>query len=216
MKRTGVYRIRCTVNGKVYVGSAASSFGERWQEHRRDLRQKRHHSRRLQNAWNKYGALYFVFEIVEITAPEHAVAVEQTFIDFWKASDKKHGFNICPVAGSNLGVTRSRETCEKIAAALRGKPLTEERRAKISAAHRGKKMSAESVRKRVAKTTGQTRSPEVKEKIAAAMRGKKFTPEHYANVVTANRSYTPERRAAVNAKISLSKRSKNAAAKGCC
>lgn len=116
-RKTGVYRIRNLINDKKYVGSAGSSFSQRWKDHRRHLRKGTHHSAYLQNSWNKYGEDAFVFEIIERTAPEHAVAVEQTFIDFWKATDPQYGYNVCPTAGSRLGYKQSQDMKDKIAAA---------------------------------------------------------------------------------------------------
>ena len=61
----GIYQIRNVINGKVYIGSTIRNFKVRWKEHRSELRSNRHHSRHLQNAWNKYGESNFSFEIVE-------------------------------------------------------------------------------------------------------------------------------------------------------
>jgi hypothetical protein len=55
---TGVYQIINLTNGKRYIGSAANKrgFDQRWSIHRTLLFQGKHHSSKLQNAWNKYGA----------------------------------------------------------------------------------------------------------------------------------------------------------------
>ena len=200
--QTGVYRIRCLSTGKLYVGSAASSFRERWSEHRRDLRRNRHHSPRLQRAWNKYGEAAFVFEIVEVTERENAVAVEQKYLDLWKVANKRYGFNICPTAGSLLGVKRSAETCEKIAAALRGKPFTESRKANISSGRKGIKASLITRQRMSLARIGKIHTPETRAKMSVSQRSRTFTPEHLANIAAANRSMSPERRAEINAKIS--------------
>lgn len=168
-RQTGVYSIRCTANGKVYVGSAAASFKKRWDEHVRDLRNNRHHARRLQRAWNKYGEPSFLFEIVERTEPEHAVAQEHVFINYWKAADKNHGFNSSPTAGSPLGVKHSLET-----------------RAKVAAAGRGRKHSAESLKKIGDGNRGKVISPEMRAKIAATLLGRKASPETRAKLSAAH------------------------------
>jgi len=48
--KTGVYQIRNLINGKCYIGSAASRGGmyKRRDKHYSDLRQQRHHSKHLQ------------------------------------------------------------------------------------------------------------------------------------------------------------------------
>ena len=58
--QSGIYQIRNIANGKVYVGSAAK-FSRRFNDHKRKLNNGRHHSIKLQNAWNKNGAESFVF-----------------------------------------------------------------------------------------------------------------------------------------------------------
>jgi hypothetical protein len=54
------YRIRRVKTGDLYVGSSGN-FKIRKKIHLTDLRGNRHHSRYLQNAWNKYGEASFVF-----------------------------------------------------------------------------------------------------------------------------------------------------------
>lgn len=201
-RQTGVYRIRCTANAKVYVGSAAVSFRERWNEHASDLRNNRHHSKRLQNAWNKYGPFCFVFEVVERTDPRHAVAVEQTFLDFWKAADKRHGFNIRPRADSALGMKRSDESKEKIARKLRGVPHTPERRANISKSRKGIKASPETKAKMSLARTGKKHTPETRQRMSVAQTGRTFTEESHIKMSIAQQSIVGEKRAEINAKIS--------------
>jgi group I intron endonuclease len=114
MRKTGVYEIVHIASGKRYVGSASVSFASRLRCHRHDLKKQRHSSVLLQRAWNKYGPEAFEFRIVESTAPEHAIAVEQTFIDWRNSTDPSRGFNILAVAGSSRGCKRSNETRQKI------------------------------------------------------------------------------------------------------
>lgn len=63
MKYT-IYKIRNVLNNKCYVGSTCN-FKKRVNQHLHNLRQNKHHSIKLQNAWNKYGESSFVFEIIE-------------------------------------------------------------------------------------------------------------------------------------------------------
>jgi group I intron endonuclease len=63
-KISGIYKIINKINGKYYVGSAIN-FAKRWREHRRKLNKNIHHNLHLQSAWNKYGEVNFLFEIVE-------------------------------------------------------------------------------------------------------------------------------------------------------
>jgi group I intron endonuclease len=76
----GIYRIRNTVNGKVYIGSS-QCIEKRWQQHRTDIKGKRHGNKHLQDAWRKYGAEAFVFEVVEEVAVELLIEREQAALD---------------------------------------------------------------------------------------------------------------------------------------
>src|SRR5512147_1108046 len=62
----GVYLIRNTVSGAVYVGSTGSSFRQRWHEHRSALRRGVHANIHLQRSWLKYGEGAFIFEILVV------------------------------------------------------------------------------------------------------------------------------------------------------
>ena len=134
--KSGVYIIRCTVNGRVCVGSSIDMKRREWQ-HRRDLALGKHLSHHLQRAWNKYGTDAFewsVLENVEINGltTEEARSLllgrEQHHIEAFYSA--RRGFNTLPKAGSPLGVKASPETRAKISAALRGKPKSPEARAK--------------------------------------------------------------------------------------
>lgn len=96
---TGVYQILNLINGKKYIGSAAVSFKNRWKTHRTDLKRNKHHSSKLQNAWNKYGESNFKFEILEYCEPEDCIKREQWYFDKYKPE-----YNICKFAGSCFGV----------------------------------------------------------------------------------------------------------------
>jgi len=109
VSKTGVYVIENLVNGKKYVGSAARSFRERWNGHKNDLKNKRHHSHILQRAFNKYGEENFKFDILGYYPPCFVLKAEQHFIDTLKPE-----YNICKVAGSLLGTKRSETTKQKM------------------------------------------------------------------------------------------------------
>ena len=106
---TGVYQIRNTVNGRVYVGSAAKSFKRRWAGHRRSLKLGTHCNRHLQAAWVKYSAECFVFEVLEECPPEMCIAREQWHMDDLRAYDVRYGYNLSPTAGSQLGYKHTPE-----------------------------------------------------------------------------------------------------------
>lgn len=167
---SGVYKITCTANGKIYVGSA-KNLRVRWNGHRKALRKGNHHSIHLQNAWNKYGESAFTFEIIELVMPWSRIDREQYWLDKLKPYNRKNGFNI----------------------AKRAEPFgdppkfTPERRAKISETHKGnqyvkgRKMSAEERAER-SRTANRTFTDEHKANISAAKMGHVVTDEMRENM----------------------------------
>lgn len=75
--------------------------------------------------------------------------------------------------GKGIGRVFDAETREKIAAAQRGRTLTEEQKEHLRKINTGKKQSPETIEKRMQKLRGRTRSAEANEKTAAWHRGRK-------------------------------------------
>ena len=167
----GVYRIKNTGNGKLYIGSSVNCK-QRIGQHKSALRNGRHHSRYLQREWNKSGEDAFAFDVVETCASEHVRAVEQVFIEYFKSANSQHGYNMCPVAGSCRGTKASDETRRKMSQAAIGHSVSEQTRRMISAAH-----------------TGRKHSDEMRAKVSAAQKGKKLKTETIAKMVEARRGY---------------------------
>lgn len=161
----GVYMIRHTTSGKVYIGSSAGRSGilGRMNRHIEDLRGGGHHSVHLQRAWDKYGPEAFEFIVLEYCPAEECLDREQVFMDFYKCTDRRHGYNISPTAGNCLGVRHTAET-----------------RAKISAAGMGRRQSAESIEKTASKIRGLKRSEESRARISVAARKRWETEDRQA------------------------------------
>lgn len=100
----GIYKIINLVNNKIYIGSAVN-FNKRKNNHKSKLLMNKHHSKKLQNAWNKYGFENFEFEIIEECEKEKLIEREQYYIDLYNSFNE--GYNCCPIAGSSLGAKRS-------------------------------------------------------------------------------------------------------------
>jgi group I intron endonuclease len=77
----GVYQVVCKITEKRYVGSTTVSFKSRWATHKRLLRSGKHHSIKLQKAWNKYGENNFLFLILDILPAQDCLIYEQTYLD---------------------------------------------------------------------------------------------------------------------------------------
>jgi group I intron endonuclease len=63
-KPAGVFQIKNTANGKILLGSSLNLEGA-LNGHKFTLKIGSHRNKELQDDWNKYGAEYFVFEILE-------------------------------------------------------------------------------------------------------------------------------------------------------
>lgn len=78
-RKSGIYLIRNTVNGKCYIGSAKNLY-DRLHQHKCLLKQNRSHNKHLQYSWNKYGDVFKV-EILEYCDDEIKFEREQYYIN---------------------------------------------------------------------------------------------------------------------------------------
>ncbi len=176
---TGVYQIKNSVNGKVYVGSAAKSLEGRINTYKWMLPRRKCHNRHLQAAWNKYGRVSFYYRILERCSPIRCIEREQYWIDKLQAADPRFGYNICPTAGSALGRKMSKEFCRAISLRLKGIPASEESKRKQSETRKGmftslQKKSLEKARKC---RKNWAVSEEARCKMSVARLGRKLTEE---------------------------------------
>lgn len=139
---SGVYQIYNTVNGKRYIGSSIH-IEQRFKEHIRNLRTNKHANAHLQSAWNKYGEHSFVFEEVELCEPDQCLKIEQEYIDYYHAADRKFGYNIDPYA-DHTGNTLSEETRKKISEKAKGRKWSKEQRENWSKIMTGRKKPKQS------------------------------------------------------------------------
>ena len=140
--KSGIYLIINLINGMLYVGSAVN-LNRRWIEHKAALNNDRHCNIHLQRAWVKYGGDAFQFTIVEMVEDvSKLIEIEQLWINASNCCDREIGYNLCSVAGSQLGFKWSKGHTEelKIAASNRmkgnqinkGRKFTEEHKRNIS------------------------------------------------------------------------------------
>jgi group I intron endonuclease len=76
----GIYRIKNLINGKCYYGSS-KNVENRWRMHKRELINRKHINKILQNAWDKYGEENFVFEFIEECSENQLFEIEQKYLD---------------------------------------------------------------------------------------------------------------------------------------
>ncbi len=108
---SGIYRIRNTVNGKFYIGSATNLY-QRRHVHFHELRNQIHFNPKLQAAFNKHGEQAFAFEVIELVLTPFLIEREQFYLDTLQPFGR-NGYNIAPLAGSALGVKHSLATRKK-------------------------------------------------------------------------------------------------------
>lgn len=171
---SGIYAISHIDSRKMYIGSAVN-IQRRFGQHVRALRNGSHVNGKLQSAWNKYGEDSFSFRPILICEKVSLIGYEQSVIDAYDSVGS--GYNICPTAGSILGVKRTAETKAKMSASLmgnksaKGHKKSAEHRAALSAAHAGKIHSAEHRAANSAARVGKKLSPETCEKLSDARKG---------------------------------------------
>lgn len=112
-KVSGIYCIQNTITEKVYIGSAVN-VKHRLLSHKSVLKRNKHHSKHLQNSWNKYGETNFSFYILEEVDKNQLIEREQFYLDLFKSYDRKHGYNLAPKAGSSLGHRHSKESIKNM------------------------------------------------------------------------------------------------------
>lgn len=79
LNKKGIYRIYCKTSKKSYIGSTWRTFKIRWKQHLRLLNNNKHHSIKLQRAFNKYGTDDFYLEILEIIDKEEKLLEKEAF-----------------------------------------------------------------------------------------------------------------------------------------
>lgn len=116
MYRTGIYLIRCSVNGKTYVG-AAVNITNRFTWHRHYLRRNIHPNKYLQTDFNSFGETSFDF-ITHFLCPKDQLSFfENEFINELGSSIDANGYNI--LTGGTFGRKVHQITREKLSKTLK-------------------------------------------------------------------------------------------------
>lgn len=173
LKLHGVYQIRCTVNDRIYIGSASGKggFGYRLNKHIYRLNNKTHHNWKLYRDWVRYGRSAFEFSILETCDRDNCVEREQYWFEYFEALGVER-YNINPHASSRLGAV-----------------IREETKQKLREANLGKKWNPDAILKRSASVRGSKRSPETIARMKAAQKGKVVTDAMRDNMSKAHEIY---------------------------
>ena len=140
--KSGIYKITCLINNKIYIGSAFS-LSNRMSTHKYTLKNKKHKNKHLQNAWDLYGEESFLFEILEIIEDKTTIIEkEQYYLDLYKSYNKEIGFNRAKIAGNTAGIVPSLETRQKQSEAAKKREhrpkLTEQQKQNLKNRYKGK------------------------------------------------------------------------------
>jgi len=149
-----VYVITNTINGKQYVGQTIHSIAKRWHHHKISARKSWRGCRHLAHALRKYGEAAFTIEEFtrlvncsqdELNAAEQsAIEMLGTFspngynIRHGGANGRMHDESKALIGAYQKGRKKSPEQVAKTRAALQGKTIPPETRAKIAATLRGR------------------------------------------------------------------------------
>ena len=93
MIKSGIYAIKCIYNNKVYIGKSINISARKY-KHFELLKKNRHHNKRLQNSYNKYGNEFFNFYVLEYANINELSKLECKYIDIFNSCDERYGFNI--------------------------------------------------------------------------------------------------------------------------
>lgn len=103
----GIYQILNCKNNKRYIGSSINIL-KRLTEHRYILKIGKHHSKHLQNAYDKYTKDSFEFKPILECSEDQLVFYENLIIKGYKSNSRNFGYNIREASESNKGLTSSR------------------------------------------------------------------------------------------------------------
>ena len=76
---SGIYRIYCKSEDKSYIGKSIN-IEERWKNHLNGLKKGKHHNKKLQKVFNKYGKDDFEFSILKEVNEENIVVEADSLV----------------------------------------------------------------------------------------------------------------------------------------
>jgi group I intron endonuclease len=95
--KSGIYKIECLKNGKIYIGQSNESsggMGNRIKNHIKELSNDVHLNKYLQSDWNQIGEDQFIFSIVEKCDDSYLDVKETYWINEFN-SVYPDGYNLC-------------------------------------------------------------------------------------------------------------------------
>ncbi len=89
----GIYRIYCKSEDKSYIGKSIN-IEERWKIHQNELKKGKHHNKKLQKVFNKYGKDDFEFSILKEVDDYYEITYYESYY-----AEEFNAFN----SGYNIG-----------------------------------------------------------------------------------------------------------------
>lgn len=196
-----IYIATNTVNGKQYVGQTVRTVSRRWKAHLTAAMRGEIECRALYGALRKYEAAAFTVVGLRFSSQSELDGMERLLIARLNTI-VPHGYNL--ESGGRTNQILHESSIERQRAAMRGRKMSDEARARMSAAHKGRPKSKEHAQrigdalrgrpvakwradKLRAANTGRKRSPEANAKIVASQIGRKLTAETKAKIASAAR-----------------------------
>lgn len=130
--KSGIYAIWNSVLDKIYIGQA-QNLKKRWKDHKDALKGGYHTNPYLKSAFDKYQFYELVFYVIEFCDKDKLDEREQLWMDHYKSYDRELGYNLRPLASSNVGYKHRPETIANWSAKRKGKKRSEEAKAAIKA-----------------------------------------------------------------------------------
>src|SRR5882672_2177665 len=101
MTTIGIYKITCTNNGYVYIGSSCE-IDVRLVHHKSDLNLGYHRNVFLQNCYNKYGKDSFLYEVIQpVINVENLLEIEEKWISIYSKTHKCMNIRLNPTKPSS-------------------------------------------------------------------------------------------------------------------
>lgn len=116
----GIYAIKNTINGKLYIGQSLDVL-QRWRQHKHRLDEGTHLNAHLQAAWQMHGADSFLFQVLRVCEPDALGATEEAVL---AAVPPDLRYNIGP-AGDNptRGLKHGESVRANMSRAKGGRPV---------------------------------------------------------------------------------------------
>jgi group I intron endonuclease len=204
----GIYLIRNTVNGKVYVGQSSHIY-RRWREHKKAMRLG--YKSYLHDAMRKHGLDAFEHVVLELCDFDTMDEREAYWMAVHHCHDESKGYNYRPAGQAKQAMTP--EARARISARLKGKKMSPERVEQMRVAALGRPCTEAAKAKIRAFHTGITLDTDTREAIKSAMPAPPKVDAPNKRKLNVEAYRTPEFRAAASERFLGKPKSESARAK---